>query len=112
MKADSAIARLKDEANKFDGAKPRMELLPADALEDVARVLTFGAQKYAAHNWCRGMAWGRLIGAALRHIFAFARGEDTDAESGLPHLAHAACCILFLLAYSKRRVGEDDRFKL
>lgn len=94
---------------KDDAGKPRMDLLPFDAVEGVARVLGYGAAKYAPRNWEKGMVWGRLIAAALRHLFAFALGEDRDPESGLPHLDHAACCILFLSAYQKRGVGTDDR---
>lgn len=63
-------------------------------------------------NWELGMDWGRLVGAALRHVFAFVRGEDIDPESGLPHIDHALCCIAFLSAYQKRGVGVDDRVKL
>lgn len=99
-------------AVKFDGGKTRLELLPFDALSEVADVLAFGAQKYGPHNWCGGMQWSRLIGAALRHIFAWAMGQDKDPETGLSHLAHAGCCILFLLAYQRRGVGEDDRCKV
>jgi hypothetical protein len=47
----------------------------------------------------------------LRHVFAFARGEDIDPDSGLPHLDHAACCILFLSSYQKTGTGNDDRYK-
>jgi hypothetical protein len=108
----SLTAAVKDAAKKFDSAKPRMDLLPMDALEQVADVLGFGAQKYAAHNWAKGMAWSRLLGACLRHVGRWSLGEDKDPETGLSHLAHAACCILFLLAYEKRGVGQDDRFKV
>ncbi|WP_442880072.1 dATP/dGTP diphosphohydrolase domain-containing protein [Aurantimonas sp. A2-1-M11] len=54
------------------------------------------------------MAWSRLRGALDRHMAAFDHGEDTDPETGLPHLAHAACCLTFLLSYQLRNVGEDD----
>jgi hypothetical protein len=86
-----------------------MDLLPFDALTDVAAVLTYGAKVYQPRNWERGMNWGRLLGAALRHLSAWAQGVERDAESGLPHLAHAACCVLMLLALTKRGVGTDDR---
>lgn len=98
-------------AVKHDEDKPRMDLLPMEALELVAKVLTFGAKKYGDHNWRKGMKWGRLHAAALRHLSAWARGMDLDDESGLPHLAHAACCLLFLLAYHHTHAGEDDRWK-
>lgn len=94
---------------KYDAGKPRMELLPFEALEAVARVMAFGAVKYGDHNWRGGMAWTRLLGAALRHLGAWARGEKADPESGESHLAHAACCILFLLTYEIAKLGADDR---
>lgn len=96
-------------AIKFDGNKPRMELLPPEALEEIALVLNFGASKYQEHNWRKGMAYSRLLGAALRHIVAYIGGEDKDPESGLSHLAHAGCCIMFLLTYEKKNLGNDDR---
>lgn len=97
------------EGRKDDGGKARTDLLPFDALDAVAQVLTYGANKYAARNWERGMAWGRLLGAALRHLFEWARGNDFDPESKLPHLAHASCCCLMLLSLTLRGVGADDR---
>lgn len=97
------------EAQKFDAEKVRLELFHFGALEEIGKVLTFGAVKYGADNWRLGMSWRRLIGAALRHIFAFARGQDRDPETGLSHLAHAGCCIVFLLGYQINRLGVDDR---
>jgi hypothetical protein len=97
------------EGVKHDAGKAPLDLLPFDAMESVAAVLEHGAAKYQARNWERGMRWGRLSGAALRHLFAWGRGERLDPESGLPHLAHAACCVLFLLAYELRGIGQDDR---
>ncbi len=99
-------------AKKFDDEKVRMDLLPANALTEIAKVLTFGARKYDAWNWAKGMAWSRLIGAALRHLFAWARGEDTDPETGLSHLAHLGCCVVFLLEYEHGGLGVDDRYRL
>jgi len=96
---------------KNDSEKVRLELLPFPALYEVARVLTFGAKKYDPWNWASGMAWSRLLGAALRHLFAWAAGEDKDPETGLSHLAHAACCVLFLLTYTLKDLGDDDRHK-
>lgn len=98
------------EGKKFDGGKAPMQLLPYPALKAIAMVLAFGAQKYDAWNWTKGMAWSRLIGAAERHLGEFKIGNDSDEESGLLHLAHLGCCVLFLLTYQLCRLGEDDRF--
>ena len=99
-------------ALKFDTNKVPLELLPTPALEAIAEVLEFGKRKYSAWNWVNGFAWSRLIGAALRHLFAYSRGEDRDPESGLSHLAHAGCCILFLITHERCKLGTDDRHKL
>ena len=95
---------------KYDGDKPRMDLLDPYAIEQLSHVLTFGAKKYDAHNWRKGIAKGRLIAAALRHLFAYLRGEDKDPETGLSHAAHAMCCCMFLLGL-EHRVELDDRWK-
>ena len=96
---------------KFDQGKPRIDLLPFEAIEDIAAIMTFGATKYEDHNWAKGMDWGRLFGAAQRHLAAWQRGEETDPESNLPHLAHATCNLIFLLYYAKYNLGNDDRLK-
>lgn len=97
---------------KNDQGKTRLELLPTAPLSMIAEVLDFGTKKYAAHNWRKGFDQSRLIGAALRHIMAYNEGEDLDPESGLSHMAHAGCCVLFLLEQIARNTGKDDRFKV
>jgi hypothetical protein len=94
---------------KYDGEKPRMDLLDANFLEGVAEVLTFGAKKYAANNWRGGIAVSRLIAASYRHLGAINRGEDLDAESGLPHVYHLGCCVMFL-SDMLHRSELDDRY--
>ncbi len=95
---------------KHDGGKLPLHLLSTVALNKVAEVMAFGAQKYSTDAWRAGMDWSRLIGAALRHITAFNGGEDQDDESGLSHLAHAACCVMFLLEYEETFPEGDDRY--
>lgn len=96
---------------KFDDGKPDLSLLPPEALTEIAKVLTFGAKKYAAHNWRKGFKWTRVFASTLRHLFAWLRGEDLDPETGLSHLAHAGCNVLFLLTFVLTKTGEDDRYK-
>ena len=94
---------------KDDNTKTRYDLLPPELLEETAKVLTFGAQKYSVHNWAQGASWSRYFSAMMRHMWAWWRGEDNDPETGFSHLAHAACCLSFLIAYQRRGLGEDDR---
>ena len=83
---------------KYDGEKPKMNLLPPKAIMEVAKVLTFGAEKYGAENWKElEDLQNRYTAGALRHIFAHMDGEKLDPETGLSHMAHALCCLLFKL---------------
>lgn len=134
---------------KFDAGKASLELLPPSYwlnvnshlsyamsswyfyqdrfLEnfgfDSMPVLEFGAKKYSAHNWHKGMRWGRLVGAFHRHNNTFDEQSqlwiprdlaELDEESGLPHGAHAECCRLFLQEYYhaltqySKTIGEND----
>lgn len=102
---------VKDQAMKKDAGKPPLGLISRTALEEEARVMAFGAEKYGTHLWRAGMDFSRLVDAALRHVYAFADGEDNDKETGLSHLAHARCCLAFLTEYVGKSIGKDDRFK-
>lgn len=91
-------------------AKTRFDLIPFESLAEIADVLEYGANKYEAHNWARGADWSRYFSALCRHVFAWWRGEDKDPETGYSHLAHAGCCLLFLMQYQRHGWGKDDRF--
>lgn len=95
---------------KFDQDKPRMDLLDGYAIEELAKVLTFGAKKYAPHNWRKGIAFSRLLAASARHLFAIMRGENLDEETGLHHAAHLMCCAMFLVWTAKYKPDMDDRY--
>jgi len=98
-----------DEGVKHDTGKPLIGLISAYAIEEEAKVMTFGAKKYGFHNWRKGLSWIRVISAVLRHIFAWIRQENFDPETGIHHLAHARCGLAFLLEYSQNHTEKDDR---
>jgi len=85
----------------MDAGKPAFSLIPASAEEAVAKVLEYGAQRYGPDNWrLVPDARRRYLGAALRHVNAYRRGETLDIGlngSTLPHLAHAICSLMFIL---------------
>ena len=95
---------------KSDQGKLPYNLLDRTALDEVAKVLAYGAVKYSAENWRGGIEFSRLIGATLRHIMAVSDGEDYDPETGLPHAAHAMCSMMFLLWMMHHRPDLDDRW--
>ena len=94
---------------KDDLGKPQISLIPYAALKEEAAVMMFGAAKYGRDNWRKGMDYTRLIDASLRHILAYANGQNIDTESGKSHLAHARCCLAMLIAYEHDALGYDDR---
>lgn len=96
---------------KFDGEKPDYSLLSAHSLEEIAKVMTYGKRKYSAHNWRIGISNSRLFSAAMRHLWAWMRGEDFDSETKLSHLAHAGCCVMMLLENIQLRPELDDRWE-
>lgn len=95
---------------KHDTGKDPWDLLPWDAVREIVKILAFGASKYAPRNWEKGIVYSRLFAALQRHALAWWEREDRDPETGRSHLAHAACCVCFLLAFVLRgRVDLDDR---
>lgn len=91
-----------EQGRKDDTEKLRWDLLPWGGVEQIVKVLNYGARKYAPENWKKVPdARNRYFAAACRHLFAWFRGEKLDPESGLPHLAHVGCCILFLMHFDK-----------
>ena len=96
-------------AIKHDAGKTDWSLMPFEAIEEINKVLDFGAKKYnekvpgrEGWNWAKGTGLGksRVLSAIFRHLFAHARGEKLDPESGLSHIAHAGCGIIFILFYN------------
>ena len=83
---------------KYDAGKRRWSLLPLKDVEEIVDILEFGAQKYAPDNWKSvPHAKQRYFDAMMRHLMAWWDGESKDQESGLRHLAHAGCCLMFLM---------------
>lgn len=91
------------QGRKHDSNKPRYSLLPSGTVNQVIQVLEYGAVKYEIDNWQRvPSARTRYYDAAMRHIDDWWNGSEVDEESSLPHLAHAICCLLFLLWFDEQ----------
>ena len=113
-------------AKRFDTGKLRLDLISPIAMEGLARILTFGAKKYAAHNWRKGMDWSRCIGSLKRHLNEFEKGNDYDYDenctgcqakdcqnhSGELHIDQVMCNAMFLAEYIRTHKELDDRYKV
>jgi hypothetical protein len=100
-----------EKGTKHDEGKPPLDLLDRIALVETARVMAHGAKKYSTFNWRKGLTQRQTCAAALRHIYQHLDGEDLDTESGLLHLAHAACEVMFAIRMLMCRPDLDDRYK-
>jgi len=84
--------------------------IPEQVLPGVAKVLAFGAAKYAERAWEKGIPFSRVYAAAMRHANTMARGELLDDETQLPHEWHFWCNVIFLVTFTARgRTDLDDR---
>lgn len=104
--AAAGLVSTESAGRKFDGGKLEYGLVPPLALKEMVKVLTFGAQKYERDNWQKVPdSKRRYFDALQRHLWAWKEGEELDPESGIHHLAHAMCCLMFLyehdVKYSK-----------
>jgi hypothetical protein len=97
-------------AGRFSEGKVRHDLVAPWALEQIARVYTYGTIKYNDDNWWKGLKWKKdVFGCVLRHVWKWFRGEQNDDESGCHHLAHAAWNCMALMEYERNKIGIDDR---
>ena len=89
-------------AKRFNTGKPRVGLVPADAILEEAKVWTAGAAKYGDYNWEK--LWGGstvavVMDSLLRHAMAIQQGESHDSETGYQHAAHIRCNAAMLIRY-------------
>ena len=93
---------LNENGIKYDTLKTRWDLLPLPMIKQIVDVLTFGSRKYSDNNWKMiPDAKTRYFSAMMRHVEQWQSGEQRDEESGYHHLAHAGCCLLFILWFDE-----------
>ena len=95
---------------RFNAGKLEYHQFPLESIEGVLKVLMYGAKKYAPGNYLKGQPWTAPFNSMMRHIAAWQRGEELDGESGLPHLDHAMCNLMFLSIYRDVYPEGDDRW--
>ena len=91
---------------KHDQEKIDPTLVQSDFIMDTAQILEFGAKKYGRENWMLCDDVNRYRAAAMRHLLAYNSGEKCDPETGKSHLAHVACCIMFVMHFDREAKVE------
>ena len=100
---------MRGDSSKKDHGKLLWDLLPYKQVEEIVDVITFGAEKYEPYGWQKVPdAKNRYFAALMRHLTAWWEGEKIDPESGKSHLAHAGCCLLFLMWFDKKQAMKDE----
>lgn len=99
------------QGSRFNQGKAKWSLVPQSALLPMVQVLEFGAKKYDAHNWQKGLKVTEICESMKRHLDSFMEGEDNDVESLISHVGHIQCNAMFLAWMLKNRPDMDDRFK-
>ena len=98
-----------DRSLRYNNGKPDYSLIPLASLKEAAKVLEYGATKYARDNWRKPTNWSVSYACLMRHMAAWQSGEDLDPESGFSHLGHAACNILQMLDMLENHPEELER---
>lgn len=103
------------EGLKYDTGKNRMGLMCENfsrALWEVAKVSTFGANRYGANNWqYLENPKERYMDALCRHLFQHLQGNKVDSDSGLLHLSAVCWNALALLEFELKdtiKLGSAD----
>ncbi len=96
-----------EEGRKDDQGKLRYDLIPFDSLEELAKIYTFGSDKYGDRNWEKGIKFSRIIAAIFRHVTQWVLYETNDPETGFHHLAHAAWGC-FAIIHLQEKSGFND----
>ena len=107
--ADKVNIEETTEGKKFDGNKERFDLLPMRPLLELAQLFTMGATKYGVRNWEKGMKFGRLFAAMMRHAIKWWAGEKYDQENGQHHLVAVIWNAMVLMELEKTHPEMDDR---
>ena len=96
-------------ADRYNEGKPQWSMVDFKSLEPMVRVLEYGAKKYSRDNWKLGLPTLEICDSLMRHLIAFMNGEDKDPESGLDHLGHISCNVMFLNYVMREKPELDTR---
>jgi hypothetical protein len=87
--------------------KVRLALIPPEALLELGKVYTKGAEKYGDFNWEDGIPVVEALDALERHVLRFRLGQDVGKE-GTHEMAHVAFWALALVSQWVRGNEVED----
>lgn len=99
-----------NKADRFNEGKLKWSLVDYKALEPLVRVLEYGANKYSADNWKKGLDKKEILESTMRHLIALISDQPLDDESKLEHEGHVLANMMFYSHFNQKR--EIDQIKL
>jgi hypothetical protein len=103
------------EALRFNEGKPSLAYILqfANPIKAIARIMEFGATKYADGNWRKGGKPDReYLDSMMRHLTDWVHGEKYDKDSGCSHLGHAIWNLMALHELNHPdEIIDDEVFK-
>lgn len=109
-KLDDIGKKLDAQAKRYNSGKLQWTQIDFNSLEELVKVLEYGAKKYGKDNWKKGLPITEIAESLLRHLFAFLDGEDNDKESGESHIGHIMANAMFMNYVHKNKPHFDDRY--
>lgn len=109
LPAESAESFADGKGLRYAEGKLRWDLIPPEAMFELAFLYQNGANKYAERNWERGMSWMTCFRAILSHSFKWLMGAEYDEEMKVHHMTCVAWNAMALVTYAYRGIGQDNR---
>ena len=107
---DAAVAS--ERGIKDVEGKLRFDLIPPEAMVEIAKVFTEGATRYGDRNWEKGIPVGECVAAIERHLTRFKLGQDFNPKTECHEAAHMAfwCMVLISQSFGKKEwtTAEQD----
>lgn len=87
--------------SRYNNGKLRWDLVEWNSVEEMLKVLEFGALKYNPQNWKKGLNREEILESTQRHLIKLFQKEELDSESQLHHAGHVMCNMMFYLYHAK-----------
>lgn len=100
-----------EKATRHNQGKPRWSLVHYKSMIPLVKVLEFGANKYNADNWKKGLDKKEILESMMRHLIALMDGELNDPESGELHIGHIMCNTMFWSYFHQMEINKQNENK-
>ena len=95
---------------RHNSGKPRVHLVPEEAIIAMALGFMAGEKKYPKFNYRAGHSWLETSDSLRRHLYKWLQGEDIDQESGVFHLQLVLTNAAMLEYNRVHHPDLDDRY--